>query len=69
LAGIPTIPHPLRNQAHIKDIPAAIIAHFGLDHIAENGFVYCDFYQGMYGLPQAGILAKDYLVIHLEKYG
>lgn len=53
----------------LKDIPSAIIAHYGLDLLAVNGFVYCEINKGMYGLPQAGILANDDLVIHLRSNG
>jgi hypothetical protein len=53
----------------LKDIPTAIIECYGLEAIAVNGFVYCEINNGMYGLPQAGILANNDLVIRLEKYG
>jgi hypothetical protein len=51
----------------LKDIPTAIIEYYGLEAIADCGFVYCEMNKGLYGLPQAGILAKDDLVILLEK--
>jgi hypothetical protein len=53
----------------LKDIPKAIIDHYGLAAIAINSFVYCEINKGMYGLPQSGILANDDLIIHLEKDG
>jgi hypothetical protein len=53
----------------LKDIPTAIIVYYGLEAIAVNGFVYCEINKGMYGLPQAAILANDDLVFHLEKHG
>lgn len=53
----------------LRDIPAAIIAHYGLDLLANNDFVYCEINKGMYGLPQAGILANDDLVLHLASEG
>ena len=34
-----------------------------------NGFVYSKIVQGMYGLPQAGILAKKSLKEYLSKHG
>jgi hypothetical protein len=56
-------------QVALKEIPAAIFAHYRLDLLAVNEFVYCKINKGMYGLPQSGILANDNLFIHLEKDG
>ena len=37
----------------------------------QNGYVYCDIQQGMYGLTQTGIIANDLLTQHLahQDYG
>jgi hypothetical protein len=50
----------------LKDRTAA---HHCLDFIIGNGYVYCDINKGMYGLPQAGILANSDLIIHLKHNG
>jgi hypothetical protein len=48
--------------------PQDIIDHYGLNDKALNGYVYMEICKGMYGLPQAGILAnkllKKCLAIH-----
>ena len=43
----------------INSIPQEIIAHYKLRDIVHNGKVYMEIRHGMYGLPQAGILAKN----------
>jgi hypothetical protein len=50
------IPHSIINQYHLLDL-------------FHNGFVLVEISRGMYGLPQAGILAYNQLVAHLAKYG
>jgi hypothetical protein len=42
-----------------------IIEHYGLHEKAIDGYVYMDIKKGMYGLPQAGILANKLLKLHL----
>ena len=37
--------------------------------LAHNGYVYCEIWKGMYGLPQSGILANQKLVQRLEPKG
>jgi hypothetical protein len=48
--------------------PQDIIDHYGLNNKVLNGYVYMEICKGMYGLPQAGILAnkllKKCLTIH-----
>ena len=39
-------------------IPLAFKQQYTLEEIAKNGFVYMQIEKGMYGLPQAGILAN-----------
>jgi hypothetical protein len=43
----------------LTDIPEEIIIEYNLREIAtEDGYVYCEIRKGMYGLPQAGIIAQ-----------
>ena len=53
----------------ISIIPEEIIAEYNLRSIAHNGFVYWEIRKGMYGLPQAGILANKLLQERLEPHG
>jgi hypothetical protein len=39
-------------------LPADIIDHYNLNNKALNGYVSVEIQKGMYGLPQAGILAN-----------
>ena len=46
----------------ILDIPDDVIEHYNLREIATpDGFIYCEIQKGMYGLPQAGIIAQELL--------
>jgi hypothetical protein len=46
----------------LSDMPDDVIAHYHLRNIATpDGYVYCKIRQGMYGLPQAGIIAQELL--------
>jgi hypothetical protein len=54
----------------IKDIPEEVIEHYKLREIVtEDGYVYCEIRKGMYGLPQAGIIAQELLQERLAKVG
>ena len=53
----------------ITSIPNEIITHYKLLDIVHNGKVYMEIRRGMYGLPQAGILAKKQLIRFLGRYG
>ena len=53
----------------INSIPQEIIAHYKLRDIVYNGKVYMEIRRGMYGLPQAGILAEKQLIRFLGSYG
>ena len=53
----------------ITSIPHEIITHYKLHDIVHNGKVYMEIHRGMYGLPQAGILARKQLIRFLEHYG
>jgi hypothetical protein len=46
-----------------------IIAHYNLLMKVLNGFVYMEIRRGMYGLPQAGILANKLLKKRLVRHG
>ncbi len=57
---------------HIKitDIPLEIIEEYKMHEIVtDDGYVYCEICKGMYGLPQAGIIAQELLQEHLAKVG
>ena len=54
----------------ITDIPEEVIEHYKLREIVtEDGYVYCEIRKGMYGLPQAGIIAQELLKDRLAKVG
>jgi hypothetical protein len=54
----------------ITDIPEEIIEHYNLREIVTaDGYVYCEVTQGMYGLPQAGIIAQELLAKRLAEHG
>ncbi len=54
----------------ITDIPEEIIREYGLQALAtSDGYVYSEIQKGMYGLPQAGIIAQELLEERLAKYG
>jgi hypothetical protein len=46
-----------------------IIDHYGLLDKALNGYIYMEIRKGMYGLPQAGILANKLLKKRFAKHG
>ena len=64
---------PLTRYEYIKIplhiIPDEIIQEYNLNEIADNGYIYCEIRKGVYGLPQAGILANQQLVRKLEPKG
>ena len=54
----------------ITDIPDEVIEHYKLKELATpDGYVYCEVTQGMYGLPQAGIIAQELLEKRLAEQG
>ena len=53
----------------LNQIPQEIIDHYNLHNIVHKGKVYVEIRRGMYGLPQAGILAETQLIHFLGKYG
>jgi hypothetical protein len=57
-------------QLKLSDMPDNVIAHYHLCDIAiPDGYVYCEIRQGMYGLPQAGIIAQELLAKRLKEHG
>ena len=57
-------------QLRLADIPDGIIEEYKLKDIATaEGFVYIEVRKGMYGLPQAGLLAQQLLEKRLQKHG
>ena len=54
---------------NIEDIPDDIVKQYNLTEIASNGKVYVEIRKGMYGLPQAGILANKLLQQNLAQFG
>ena len=57
---------------HLKlaDTPPDVTVQYWLqDKAMEDGWVYVEIWKGMYGLPQAGLLAKEQLEKCLEHNG
>jgi hypothetical protein len=54
----------------LSDMPEDVIEHYKLCDIATpDRHVYCKIQQGMYGLPQAGIIAQELLAKRLKEHG
>ena len=56
----------MKRKEYIKlklgDIPQEVIKEYGLTSIAtKDDSVYIEILKGMYGLPQAGLLAQELL--------
>ncbi len=52
----------------LADMPEDVIEHYRLRNIGmPDGYVYCKIRQGMYGLPQAGIIAQELLAKGLKE--
>ncbi len=57
-------------RIRLDDIPKEIIEQYALrNKVDGNGHVYIEVRKGMYGLPQAGILAQKLLEERLNKHG
>ena len=57
-------------QLRLADMPKDVIAHYKLNKIATpEGYIYCKIQKGMYGLPQAGIIAQQLLKERLQMDG
>ncbi len=51
-------------------MPDSVIKHFNLrDKATSDSYIYCEIQKGMYGLPQAGMIAQQLLKEHLQKHG
>jgi hypothetical protein len=49
-------------RINFEDVPEEIIVEYNLrGKVASDGHVYVEIRKGMYGLPQAGILAQELL--------
>jgi hypothetical protein len=49
-------------QLRIANMPDDVVKHYNLTNLATpDGYVYCEIQKGMYGLPQAGIIAQQLL--------
>jgi hypothetical protein len=53
----------------VRDIPACIMHQYALTPLIHTGHVMVEIRKGMYGLPQAGIIANTRLQKHLGMYG
>jgi hypothetical protein len=57
-------------RLRLSDMPEDVIAHYKLNEIATpEGYIYCEIQKGMYGLPQAGIIAQQLLEERLGQDG
>jgi hypothetical protein len=57
-------------QLKISNMPDDVIAHYHLHNITtSNGYVYCEIRQGLYGLPQVGIIVHELLAKRLKEHG
>ena len=57
-------------RVRIADMPEEIIKEYNLrDKMNTKGFIFIEVTKGMYGLPQAGLLANELLEKRLNKHG
>jgi len=56
-------------RMELKNFPEDVIEHYKLRDIEKNGKVYVEISKGMYGLPQAGIIAQELREKRLLKHG
>ena len=56
------------NMIQISIIPQQFVEKYNLKERAHNGYIFARITNGMYGIPQVGIIAHDDLVKHLEPY-
>jgi hypothetical protein len=62
--------HPEFIHVKLSDIPNEVIEEYKLrEKATKNGSVYIKDKQGMYCLPQSGLLANELLEKRLKKYG
>jgi hypothetical protein len=57
-------------RLRIADMPDDVIEHYNLcSKATPDVYNYCEIQKGMYGLPQAGIIAQQLLKERLKKHG
>jgi hypothetical protein len=57
-------------RLRIANMPEDVIEHYNLcDKATPDGYVYCEIQKGMYGQPQAGIIAQQLLEERLKQHG
>jgi hypothetical protein len=56
-------------RVHRKQVPDFIIQKYNLEELFQNHYIMMEISKGIYGLPQAGKLAQDRLIAHLNKHG
>jgi hypothetical protein len=56
-------------QLPIELLPQESIDQYQLMNKVHNGYIYVEICKGMYGLPQASIIANKKLTKHLAKHG
>jgi len=57
-------------RLRLADMPDDVVEHYKLREFATpDGAIYCEIRKGMYGLPQAGIIAQQLLEGRLTKHG
>ena len=54
---------------NISMIPPEFVYKYILKNKAHNGYIFAHVTKGIYGIPQAGLIAHGALVQHLEPYG
>jgi hypothetical protein len=54
---------------NLSSLPQETIDKYEFIELAQDGKVYIEIHKGMYGLPQAGILANELLQRNLAKDG
>jgi hypothetical protein len=54
---------------NLSSLPQEKIDKYDLIELAQDGKLYIEIQKGMYGLPQAGILANELLQRNLAKDG
>jgi hypothetical protein len=59
----------LASRVRARLLPPATIAHHNLAPFITNGSALFQVSKGMYGLPQAGLLAQQRLIKHLAAHG
>ena len=53
----------------VDRIPQDSMQQYGLKRLIVNNHVLVEIRKGMYGLPQAGLIAQKCLNAHLDKFG